>query len=214
MNKHYFEAKDYSAKDLIEADEYAIFTPEMDSTTKLLGTGVDTIKIVKNFMPEQDVNVMMCWLNDMYEIKPATQPDLDKARSTLLQYKEKIKTSAESFFDLKLDYDDYASPPGNADSYLSGRKKDMATAVHTDNLDIDREKYQKYIWSGHVSNLIYLNDNYSGGELFFSHHNLKIKPEPGMLISFPGNWWNRHGILPSSDLRFAISIFLKIKNFG
>lgn len=33
--------------------------------------------------------------------------------------------------------------------------------------------------------LIYLNDNYDGGEIEFTNHNIKIKPEEGSVIIFP-----------------------------
>lgn len=213
MNKDFFEATKYSEKDLTANDELKNFTAEKDSLTNVIGTDVDTIKIVKNFMPKKDVTLIMRKINDMYGIEPANNFYLDQANSKILEYTKKIKESAESFFNVELDYDDYASPSGKMDSYIAGRQKDFVTEVHTDNLDIDKEKYKEYGWSGHLSNLIYLNDNYDGGELYFPYHDLKIKPEPGMLISFPGNWWNRHGILPASDRRFAISIFFKIKDF-
>lgn len=36
-----------------------------------------------------------------------------------------------------------------------------------------------------LSGVIYLNNNYEGGEISFPNQNLKIKPEPGSLIIFP-----------------------------
>ena len=39
----------------------------------------------------------------------------------------------------------------------------------------------------HISAVIYLNENYDGGEIFFPTHNLKIKPGTGDLVVFPGN---------------------------
>lgn len=213
MDSAFFESSTYSTKDLYDNDQLKNLTVEQDSATKMFGTGPETIKIIKNFMPKEDVDVIMRKVNDMYDIEKTSNFYLKQADSKILKYTKKIKENAEKFFNLELDYDEYASPSGQIDSYIAGRKKDFVTAVHTDNLDIDKEKYKKYHWSGHLSNLIYLNDNYDGGELYFPQHDLKIKPEPGMFISFPGNWWNRHGILPASEKRFAISIFFKIKNF-
>jgi hypothetical protein len=213
MKEGFFESPGYSAEELKKDDPFIYANTEQDSLTKVIGTGVDTIKIIKNFMTQEDIEVIMRKVNNMYGIKKTTRPYLELADSKILEYLEKIRTNAEKFFDVELDYDEYASPSDQPDSYLAGRKKDFVTSVHTDILDIDKQKYEKYLWSGHLSNLIYLNDNYDGGELYFPHHDLKIKPEPGMLISFPGNWWNRHGILPASDIRFAVSVFFKIKNF-
>lgn len=36
-----------------------------------------------------------------------------------------------------------------------------------------------------VSSVLYLNDDYEGGELNFVNHKLKIKPKAGMLVLFP-----------------------------
>lgn len=38
---------------------------------------------------------------------------------------------------------------------------------------------------GHISCVIYLNDNYEGGELRFNNHNITIKPEAGSIFVFP-----------------------------
>lgn len=36
-----------------------------------------------------------------------------------------------------------------------------------------------------LSVVLYLNDNYEGGELYFKNQNIKIKPEFGSLVAFP-----------------------------
>jgi hypothetical protein len=214
--KHgYFEAPNYSKQELIDDDiekNHNIY-PTKDKVTEKLGTNSDTIKIIKNFMNKDDLNLIMEKVNDMWHFKNGNMNNILKANDLIWHYKEKMKSTAEKLFDLKLEYDNYASPVGK-DFHLAGRMPNFVTQVHSDNLDIDKMKYDKYRWSGHISNLIYLNDNYVGGELYFPEHDLMIKPEPGMLISFPGNFWNRHGILPASNYRFAISIFFKIKDFS
>jgi hypothetical protein len=43
-----------------------------------------------------------------------------------------------------------------------------------------------------ISALVYLNNNYDGGEIEFINFGVKIKPEPGMLILFPSNYAYRH----------------------
>lgn len=36
-----------------------------------------------------------------------------------------------------------------------------------------------------ASIVLYLNDDFEGGEVIFRHHNVRIKPEPGSLLMFP-----------------------------
>ncbi len=43
-----------------------------------------------------------------------------------------------------------------------------------------------------IASVIYLNDDYDGGEIYFPHIRRSIKPKQGQLISFPGVWW--HGV--------------------
>jgi len=37
----------------------------------------------------------------------------------------------------------------------------------------------------HISAVLYLNDNYEGGELAFPNHNITVKPSAGSIIVFP-----------------------------
>ena len=43
-----------------------------------------------------------------------------------------------------------------------------------------------------ISAVIYLNDNYEGGQIEFPNFKIKLKPEKGMLILFPSNYAYRH----------------------
>lgn len=38
-----------------------------------------------------------------------------------------------------------------------------------------------------ISAVVYLNDNYEGGELSFPEYNVKLKPEAGSIVMFPSN---------------------------
>lgn len=64
--------------------------------------------------------------------------------------------------------------------------------------------------------IIYLNDDYEGGELYFTQHDLKIKPKAGTLVSFPGTDQYLHGVanvLPG-ETRYVISTFAFEKETG
>lgn len=58
--------------------------------------------------------------------------------------------------------------------------------------------------------VIYINDNYEGGELFFPQHNLTIKPKAGTMITFPGTSDYEHGtkVVTSGSDRFVIAVFV------
>lgn len=63
---------------------------------------------------------------------------------------------------------------------------------HSDNSDFagnpNAFEINKYV------GILYLNDDYEGGELYFPHHDIIIKPEAGMFITFPGGVENIHGV--------------------
>ncbi len=43
-----------------------------------------------------------------------------------------------------------------------------------------------------ISAVVYLNDDYAGGEIDFTRHNLKIKPDAGDIVLFPSNFVYEH----------------------
>ena len=65
-----------------------------------------------------------------------------------------------------------------------------------------------------LSVLIYLNDDYKGGDLFFPDLKIRIKPEPGMLVCFPSTHHYVHGVEPVTEgERFAIVTWMTVKGF-
>jgi len=61
--------------------------------------------------------------------------------------------------------------------------------------------------------IVYLNDDYKGGELFFPDYDFEIKPKAGTLISFPGDSTHEHGVKPVEDgpTRYVLSSFAFVK---
>jgi len=60
-----------------------------------------------------------------------------------------------------------------------------------------------------VSPILYLNDQYSGGEIEFVNFGITIKPKAGMLIIFPSNYAYRHIAHPvQSGTKYAIVTWL------
>lgn len=65
-------------------------------------------------------------------------------------------------------------------------------APHSDNSDFDGN-YNGF-QRNKCSSLIYLNDDYEGGEIFFPQHKIRIKPKKGQLVAFEGGHYNIHGV--------------------
>jgi hypothetical protein len=63
--------------------------------------------------------------------------------------------------------------------------------------------------------ILYLNDDYSAGELFFVNKDLQLKPKPGTLLVFPGTDEFNHGVkhVGKGLTRYVLVGFIKIKDF-
>lgn len=90
----------------------------------------------------------------------------------------------------------YNSEPYNLLKYKSGTEY----KAHYDGATITRRA---------VSPILYLNDDYTGGELEFTNFNLKIKPKAGSLYIFPSSFPYRHIAHPvETGTKYAIVTWL------
>ena len=63
--------------------------------------------------------------------------------------------------------------------------------------------------------IMYLNDTYNGGEVFFQNKNISMKPKAGSLLIFPGTEEFEHGVkeVEEGPIRYVIPSFIRIKDF-
>lgn len=63
--------------------------------------------------------------------------------------------------------------------------------------------------------ILYINDDYVDGELFFPNKDFSIRPTPGSLLIFPGNEEFEHGVkhVGNGPIRYVIVGFIKTKDF-
>jgi len=61
--------------------------------------------------------------------------------------------------------------------------------------------------------IIYINDEYNDGELFFPKLNISLKPNPGDLLFFPGDEKHEHGVkhVGEGPIRYVVVGFVKEK---
>ena len=59
--------------------------------------------------------------------------------------------------------------------------------------------------------IVYINDDYNDGEIFFDNLDISLRPKPKDLLFFPGNKKYKHGVKPVSDgpIRYVIVGFVK-----
>ena len=63
--------------------------------------------------------------------------------------------------------------------------------------------------------IVYINDDYADGELFFPNLDIQLKPKPGTMLFFPGNEQYEHGVkhVGEGPIRYVLVGFIKEKNF-
>jgi hypothetical protein len=63
--------------------------------------------------------------------------------------------------------------------------------------------------------VIYINDDYNGGEIFWAKKNFEMKPAPGDLLLFGGDPEWEHGVrfVTEGPMRYVLPGFIKIPNF-
>ena len=92
------------------------------------------------------------------------------------------------------DFDRNALPAGFDSSFFSAEEEAL---------------YRRHCTTKHYTGMIYMNEDFDGGELYFPYHdNFEIKPKPGMLVIFTGDIFHPHGIRPiTSGTRYVHTTF-------
>jgi hypothetical protein len=97
--------------------------------------------------------------------------------------KNRFKEACEMFFEREL-------KPNT--SHAQKWKVGGFAAPHSDNSDHEGNPNAFHI--NKYVGILYLNDDYIGGELYFPQHNLEFKPPIYSFIMFPGGHENIHGV--------------------
>jgi hypothetical protein len=199
----------------------------MDNITTQLGIDTKNIGIFENFLPQDEVEFI---LNECKKHEPEYDTHHSHGKSVndhqignkILKYfasyiNPLIAKNATKFYnmnqiiDIPLHYafhpsGTYLDPHTDVIGYIEefGEKNGYEA----------QEKQFPYFWSGHLANILYLNDDFTGGELFFPDFDFQIKPKPGMLVSFLGNTHYMHGVKETKgNTRYSCSLWTKFEDF-
>ena len=68
-------------------------------------------------------------------------------------------------------------------------------------------------WDRHIVSMLYLNDNFEGGETEFLHQGIKVKPKKGNMLFFPPYYTHVHkGNKPIGNPKYIITLWYKFKS--
>ena len=89
---------------------------------------------------------------------------------------------------------------------------------HYDAVSLWKNPDDSIIWKKSVdrdlSTVLFLNDDFEGGEFVFPELRVRIRPEPGLLVAFPSSQFYLHGVEPViSGTRYSMVNWMTIHGF-
>lgn len=158
------------------------------------------IKQIENFITNEECNILINWISENVNQKGKINPseifsyrqvdhslvDNVYVWSIMEKYRWKVSQYAMKAFDYEMLYPEYT----DLVVWYGGD----SMGLHADNFDCGGNKpYVHDLYFRKISCLIYLNDDFEGGETFFENGN-NIKPKKGMLAMFPSDCTHMHGV--------------------
>jgi len=187
---------------------------------------------VDNFLSQQELNTLLSIINDIsqeyWEVEYLQnlktfcmtkfgRDDVDnlvaEGKFEITQnWKDKNFNISKYGIYLKM-YNHLNSMVVNSDSdlYLSG----LATIQRMQpGVELKSHSDQHTDPSIKYATIIYINDDYVDGGLFFPNLGIELKPKPGTLLFFPGNKEYEHGVrhVGEGPIRYVLVGFIKEKD--
>jgi hypothetical protein len=162
------------------------------SSVAKIGSSTDNIKYIENILSQEDHKAILDFVKtrESWNLEPwgsnTVRPnEIPKEIFNLL---DKVFTTAyekaKDYYNVDLTY--------LADGRLTLFK--FATGFNLPkHVDILSDE------ALHIATVYYINDDYTGGEIVFSDHDVKIKPKANSLVIFPGNESYSHEVLEITD---------------
>ncbi len=148
-----------------------------------LSNDKNNIKVINNFISDQECDDI---LNQIKDIEPINSVDnlWTKKRvfrssqvPSILKYSSIIKDKIEELYSINVE--------PNGSPTVTQWFESCKMSTHVDDLGVG---------SFHIASIIYLNDDYVGGQISFPTHNVSIKPQKADLLIFPGNLHYAHEV--------------------
>jgi hypothetical protein len=169
---------------------------EIESRFDIIGQSKDNIVIIDNFVSKEILYIL-----DNFIKEKTSEMTTDFNYLSKKMFKDESPEVFEVFVDLEKKIPKYINEYLKNFNIKVEEKPlfNMTFASRTPNTKM--EEHFDYMPAeasngnplAHMTSLIYINDDYTGGELFFPTQNLTYKPELGSLVIFPSNYL--HGVL-------------------
>ena len=186
------------------------------------------IFVVRNFLKENEIDGLLRQFSEMTDEEWSKQYTDSLYAFIERQYGVKTIEEAQALgYDIKIDENWVDKNALIKDQELASSINDRLAKLFEpfDNLDLQgvgsiQRQYEGVSLSYHVdslsnplvvfANVIYINDDFIGGELHFPTIDITYRPEKGALIVFPSADDYLHGVLPvgPGPIRYALPAFV------
>lgn len=137
---------------------------------------------------DEDNKLMFCWQKFI--------PQIDDIKTTDAYKKEQENISSQLFGALEKTLKHYTTELYPfAEKNIKSREQTMHLLKYDESGHLPAHQDQG-VSSRVLSVLLYLNDNYEGGEIEFKHSDIKFKPKAGSVLFFPSNFLYVHEVYP------------------
>lgn len=175
------------------------------------------IKVIENFLTDSQLSKILTLVEslDSWEKTEGSQGfwdnrtlsnefiyyNLDKnVGLELLEIRNMIAAEIQKAYGIKKIYSDHLSVCRWSDG--------ISLNPHIDDMTDSNEKDSFWFNHREFGSVLYLNDNFSGGETYYVHHDKEIKPKAGSLVIHPGDESHRHGVRATTNgIRYTLSSF-------
>jgi len=156
----------------------------------------NNIVIVRNFISADDLSRLYKYCYSINEWETWSASGKDKISTA-----KHMKANNPELYDTMKGYIDeiqrqiefkFGRPLEPAEAGIRRWDAGEEQELHGDGENRDGTPNETYIVD--YGSIMYINDNYLGGEIYFPQHGIEITPKAGMLIFFPSGSYYLHGV--------------------
>jgi len=206
--------------------------PESITPSGFFGNSVNNIVEIENFLfPEEkeiltefgknntiwdhtehmyNENGTIIYDSNVWVDRVATEKSLNKSNPEVLKIihsmMDRLKIEVDKFFNVDVE----ATGPAIVKWPVGSRQEPHADKELHEGPDAGTPN--AFPWYD-IASIFYLNDDYTGGELYFPTQGIEFKPKSGSAYFFPGDMNYIHGVRPViSGVRYTSPFFWTIKS--
>jgi len=172
-----------------------------------VGNSSENIKLIQNFLSDDEIKYLLDNVTENRKFSFESQKD-DSGNAINWMHiyagiEDKFKIRDKVKVEIISAYGFDSIRPKESHLQVAKWEKGTSLNLHVDDLG--------YVTDNHIPTLIYLNDDYEGGEISFATHDITIKPKVGDLLIFPGNMHYAHEVKEVlSGTRYTLPIWFTI----